>query len=145
MSSDTATLIKQIAIDGATSYAASRISKARNNAVIYAVTGALVFLTTIFVSIAVFCTFAQLPQFATAGLYTAVLVFVLAAAFYVFAKLREKSIQREIHNEKIWVTNAVDLAGDILAKEIEGPIRENPKTALLIAGLVGFAATKRYL
>lgn len=142
---DTATLLKSIAVESAASLATSRIAHAKNNAVLYGVTGGLVFLTAIFVAIAVFCYFAQVPQFAAAGLYTGVLVFVLACAFYVFAKMREKAIEREIHNEKVWIAGAVDLAGEVLAQEIEGPIKDNPKIALLIAGLAGYAIGKRYL
>ena len=143
--SDTTAILKNLAIECATSVMTSRIVYAKNNVVLYAVTGGLIFLTAAFAAISVFCYFAQVIQFATAGLYTSILVFVLASAFYIYGKMREKAIEREIHNEKIWIASAVDIAGDILEKEIADPVKDNPKMALLIAGIAGFALSKRYL
>jgi high-affinity Fe2+/Pb2+ permease len=81
----------------------------------------------------------------TARLYMGGFVFLLAALFAVVAMAIYSYRQRKIRAYYEVVKDNFQHAMTIVGEELEEPIRENPKTAMLIAGLAGYIAAEKIL
>jgi len=138
-------LAKEALTQGVAMYATSRASTAKNTIVYGAIVGALSFTSTVFLAVSAFFYFAQAELYAFAGLYTSVLLFILALAFYLFMKIKERMIERQMLRERIEMQNAMEVTLLELGSELEGPIRDNPIASLLVSGITGFALAKKYL
>ena len=79
----------------------------------------------------------------TATLYMAVIIFGCTAVTSLTAYTLFKFRQRRLRSLQRTITDNIHSAINAVSDELEGPIRDNPKTAALIAGLAGFAAAHR--
>jgi hypothetical protein len=84
-----------------------------------------------------------LPDMAAAltgalALFMAVLSALMAHAYSEYKRLRLRKIKAE-------ATQTLQNAFDMLNAELEHPIRENPKTSVLIASLAGFMVGEKIL
>jgi hypothetical protein len=77
----------------------------------------------------------------TAAAITGVGILTLAGVFACFGKFAVKNISRKRHAEKFQNVEVLltQLFEEVLS-DFEDPIRENPKTAMILAGLAGVMA-----
>ena len=95
-------------------------------------------------SLALFFYFALNTQLAYAGLFTAIIIFVLAAACYAFSLMRKRQLAREAAQQRETFANLALVALDKYEDEIEQPIKEHPFLSLIISGVTGYAVAKKY-
>ena len=136
---------KEAITQGVATYATSRVDTAKNTIVYGSIVGALSFMSAVFLAISVFFYFSQIELYAFAGLYTSILLFILALAFYAFMRIKERMIEKQIMRERLQMQNAMEVTMLELGNELEGPIKDNPIASLLISGVAGFALAKKYL
>lgn len=76
-----------------------------------------------------------------AGLLSLVLALVIATCAYAVHVYKLRKMQAYYHVVKNNLESAIHAVTD----ELEEPIRENPKTAVLMAGVAGFVAAEKLL
>jgi hypothetical protein len=72
--------------------------------------------------------------------------FALALIFAATGKFRAR--QKKTHPPAGHITDIAQVIGmivDSLGKELQDPIHDNPKTALMLAGMAGYAAGQRHI
>ncbi len=80
----------------------------------------------------------------TSTLYMGIIVLVCAlmssSTAYILFHIRQKRVRKYQRT----ITDNIYQAINSVAEELEVPIRDNPKTAALLAGLAGYAAAQRF-
>lgn len=85
----------------------------------------------------------ELHDAKTATLYMAVMLMGCAVASSLLAYTLFHYKQKRLRSLQRTLTDNIHSAINAVSDELEGPIRDNPKTAAIIAGLAGFAAAQR--
>ena len=137
--------LKDLMIMGATQLVASKLSNNRTSMFWSIASGVLLGFSAVFMSISVFFFFAQMETLASAGLYTSVMVFVLALGCYLFMRIRQRQAREMALKEQETIATIAEMAFSTYENEIEDPIKQHPALSLLISGVTGFAIAKRYL
>ncbi|MAF68841.1 MAG: hypothetical protein CMH25_05800 [Micavibrio sp.] len=136
--------LTEFVIKGAADMAASHFATAKRSIIWDAFSVVLISLAVIFMSLALFFYFALNTQLAYAGLFTAIIIFVLAAACYAFSLMRKRQLAREAAQQREVFANLALVALDKYEDEIEQPIKEHPFLSLIISGVTGYAVAKKY-
>lgn len=102
--------------------------------------GFFFFLTLFFVSLFGYNQLQTLYTQSDAALIMAAGIFILGISSSLGAYFIFKRKSKHHHARKQHITGLVAQIGDLIGEEIDGPIRDNPKTAMILASLAGFVA-----
>jgi hypothetical protein len=80
----------------------------------------------------------------TAAFYMALVTLACATVSSLTAYALFHYRQKRIRSYQRTITDNIHSAINAVSDELEGPIRDNPKTAALLAGLAGYAAAQRF-
>lgn len=142
---DLATSLEQILIDRVLSNKASFTGRSKAGFGLLAFSGLLLCLGLGFLLGAAYLWFDKnyTPEVAAAmtGILSMLLALLGAAGAYFFAYFRRRRIQ----TLKSEIAETVQTALEYADEELGEPVRENPKTAVMIASLAGFVAGERFL
>lgn len=137
-------LVKQLIVDGIVSTASRTTINNSASVGLYALAGGISIIGVVFLAIAVYGLLLENLTMPAAASITGAGILALAGVFVLIGKYAVKKIARRRHTEKFH--NVEVLVGQLLEDvlgDIENPIRENPKTAMILAGLAGFMAGDR--
>lgn len=137
-------LVKQLIVDGIVSTASRTTINNSASVGLYALAGGISIIGIVFLAIAVYGLLLENLTMPAAASITGAGILALAGVFVLIGKYAVKKIARRRHTEKFH--NVEVLVGQLLEDvlgDIENPIRENPKTAMILAGLAGFMAGDR--
>lgn len=136
-----AALAKQFVIDGIM-HSATRQASARGAGMgLYAIAGGIGIIGVVFLAIAVYgLLLAELPMPLAAAL-TGLGIMILAIAIAGFGRhISTRTARENRHQESQKIEQLMTQLCDEVLTECEEPIRKNPKTALVLAGLAGLLA-----
>lgn len=108
-----------------------------------ALSGFFFFLMMFFISLFAYNELQAFYTQAQAALIMAAAIFILAlcsslGAYLIFKKKSKHSFARRQH-----LSDMIYQLGEMIGDEIDAPIRDNPKTAMILASLAGFVAGDR--
>ncbi len=135
-------LVKELLINGLMAGTALKTAKTKSASMGYtALAGGIAALGFVFLSIAAHALLVQyMPMPAAAATVGgAILLIALAVGVFGHYRTRTKKIIKKPIMEGNFIDN-VENAIKSMADGFEGPVQDNPKMALLLAALAGFAA-----
>lgn len=105
-----------------------------------ALSGFLFMLTLFFISLFAYNELQAYYTQPQAALLMAAAIFILGvctslSAYLLFKKKTKHNTVRRKH-----LSDIIYQVGEMIGEEIDGPIRDNPKTAMILASLAGFVA-----
>ncbi len=136
-------LIRELLVNGLLAGAAVRTAKkSSSTAIFYVLGGSLAFLAMVFFAIAGHALLLEYYAMPLAGVMTGLTILVIAiltaATGYVIAN-RKKIARKNPMAEHGFINNIEHTLKGVL-ENFEEPVKDNPKMALLMAVLAGFAA-----
>lgn len=134
-------LVKQLVVDGIVSSASRTTLNTSASMGLYALAGGISIIGIVFLAISVYGLLLESIAMPAAAAITGVGILTLAGVFVCFGKFAVKKISRKRHAEKFQNVEVLltQLFEEIIG-DFEDPIRENPKTAMILAGLAGVMA-----
>ena len=137
-------LVRQVVVEGLLSRtSATRLNPGAGMGLFF-LAGAIGVLGLVFLSIAVYGLLLSEFAMPAAAAITGMGILILSGLCILGGRFALQKIQYQSHEQEMNKLNAVidDLLQDVLT-DLDDPIRESPKTALLLAGLAGFVAGDR--